>query len=41
MMRTLIEARKHGIDFAASMKEINALVKETSGDMVQIDTAEG
>ena len=30
MMRTMIEAKKHGVDFAASMKEINVIVSETS-----------
>ncbi len=37
MMKTLIEARKHGVDFAESMKEINALVKETADDMGRMD----
>lgn len=39
MMKTLIEAKKHGVDFALSMKEINALVKETADDMGQMDAS--
>lgn len=30
LMKTMIEAKKHGVDFAASMKEINAIVTETT-----------
>lgn len=31
MMKTMIEAKKNGVDFAASMKEINSIVDETTG----------
>lgn len=33
LMKVMIEAKKHGIDFTASMKEIHGLVKETGDDM--------
>lgn len=38
VMKTMIECRKHGIDFAASMKEIGVLLKDTTVDMGQFDT---
>ena len=40
VMKVMIEAKKHGIDFAASMKEISAIVKETGDDMVDINAVE-
>ena len=39
-MKTMIEAKKHGIDFAASMKEINAIVSETSNYVGSIEVNE-
>ena len=40
MMKVMIEAKRHGIAFAASMKEISAIVKETGDDMVDINNVE-
>lgn len=40
LMKTMIEAKKHGIDFAASMKEINAIVSETSNYVGSIEVNE-
>ena len=40
LMKVMIEAKKHGIDFAASMKEIGVLVKETGDDMGDLSSAE-
>lgn len=40
LMKVMIEAKKHGIDFAASMKEIGTLVKETGEDFGQLSAAE-
>ena len=40
LMKVVIEAKKHGVDFAASMKEINLLVKETGDDIGDIRAAE-
>lgn len=33
LMKVMIEAKKHGVDFTKSMKEIHELVKETGDDM--------
>lgn len=40
LMKVMIEAKRSGIDFAASMKEISALVKETGDDMADIRAIE-
>ncbi len=40
LMKVMIEAKKHGIDFAASMKEIGVLVKETGDDMGELNSVE-
>lgn len=40
LMKVMIEAKKHGIDFAASMREIGLLVKETGDDMGDLQAAE-
>lgn len=40
LMKVMIDAKKHGIDFAASMKEIGTLVKETGDDMGELNSAE-
>lgn len=40
LMKVQIEAKKHGIDFVASMKEISAMVKETADDMGELSAAE-
>ena len=40
LMKVMIDAKKHGIDFAASMKEIGVLVKETGDDMGDLSSAE-
>ena len=40
LMKVMIEAKKHGIDFATSMKEIGLLVKETGDDMGDLRAAE-
>ena len=40
LMKVMIEAKKHGIDFASSMKEIGTLVKETGDDMGDLSSAE-
>ena len=40
LMKVMIDAKKHGIDFAASMKEIGVLVKETGDDMGDLNYAE-
>lgn len=40
LMKVMIDAKKHGIDFAASMKEIGVLVKETGDDMGELNSVE-
>lgn len=35
-VKTMIEAKKHGVDFAASMKELRALAKQADEDMAQL-----
>jgi hypothetical protein len=33
-VKTMIECKKHGVDFAAAMREVRALDGETSGDFM-------
>lgn len=40
LMKVMIEAKKSGIDFAASMKEISTLVQETGNDMGDLRAVE-
>ena len=37
VMKVMIEAKKHGIDFAASMAQINQIVKETGEGLIDLD----
>jgi hypothetical protein len=37
VMKVMIEAKKHGIDFAASMTQINQIVKETGEGLIDFD----
>jgi methylthioribose-1-phosphate isomerase len=37
-MKVMIEARKHGIDFAASMKEIGTLLQDTECGMGEMNS---
>lgn len=38
-MKVMIEAKKNGIDFALSMREIRALMKESGEDIGSVSTA--
>lgn len=37
VMKVYIEAKKHGVDFAAAMREIRALDQEVVGDLSPIE----
>lgn len=41
LMKVMIEAKKNGIDFSQSMKEISKLVQDTDSDMGNLAAIDG